>query len=65
MTHDRLARAITDRVRCDLMNGMPAWRADLALRDLEIWIADFIKPALEDQFETGWRERGWHKEELE
>ncbi len=64
MTADRIARAFVDRVRRDLMNGKPAWQAEMELRDLEIWAADhLIKPALEEEFDLGWRERGWFKEE--
>ncbi len=63
MTADRLARAFVDRVRRDLMNGRPAWLAELQLREIELWVSERLEPALEEQFELGWRERGWHKEE--
>jgi len=59
----RLARTIKDRVRLDHLNDRPAWKADLKLRDFEIWIETLIEPALGEKFERGWNERGWHKEE--
>jgi len=30
-----------------------AWRAELELRDLEIWISDLIEPALAERFDLG------------
>jgi hypothetical protein len=36
---------------------------DLLTADAELEIADRIEDAPADAFETGWNERGWHKED--
>jgi hypothetical protein len=55
----RIARTIKDRVRRDHLNDRPAWEADVELRDFEIWATTLI----DEEFDRGWAERGWHKEE--
>jgi len=58
-----IAREIVDKIRREHMKGKPAWIAELALADIEAWIAEELEIALAEQFQQGWDERGFHKEE--